>query len=117
MTSTENRNDPLPKISKKIEREAFEAGAELLFPLKSFVEGSQDFPSNFESIKKIAKKYKASFEATCIRYAQTHQGKVGMMVVIRNDDRKNSFEINQNEKESFLSDSFENQDTINQEIF
>ncbi len=52
-----------------------------LFPLKSFVEGSQDFPSNFESIKKMAEKYKASFEATCIRYAQTHQGKTLLKLI------------------------------------
>jgi hypothetical protein len=78
-------NDIDALLYKKMEREAFLAGTELMFPLKHFIDDAMGLHVSFGSIKKIADKYKASFEATCIRYAITSREIVAIAVIKEND--------------------------------
>jgi len=80
------RNDTIaPSTHKMIEREAFLAGSEVMFPLKHFTCDSASLPIKFASIENIAQRYTASFEATAIRYALTNQNIMAIVVVKEND--------------------------------
>jgi len=72
-------------VHKRIEREAFLAGSELMFPREHFIDDSLSLPSlSFRSITTLADRYNGSFEATCIRYALTNQNIMAIAVVTEN---------------------------------
>lgn len=73
-----------PTVHKTIEREAFLAGTEIMYPLKHFINDSLNLPLSLESIKNLADRYNGSFEATCIRYALTNQKIIAIVVVKKN---------------------------------
>lgn len=70
-----------PTAHKQMEKEAFLCGAELMFPLKPFVTDSTSMTLGTDSIQKLAQRYKASIEATAIRYAATNQDVMAMLMV------------------------------------
>lgn len=70
-----------PAAHKQREKEAFLAGAEVMFPLKPFVEDSSSLPLGVDAVEKIARRYAGSLEATGIRYAHTNQNVMALMVV------------------------------------
>lgn len=70
-----------PAVHKTIEREAFLAGTEIMYPLKHFIEDSLSLSISFEAINSLANRYNGSFEATCIRYALTNQNIMAIAVV------------------------------------
>lgn len=74
-----------PTVHKQIEREAFLAGTEIMYPLKHFVNDSLSSSLSLASINDLADKYNGSFEATCIRYALTNQNIMAIVVVKEND--------------------------------
>ena len=74
-----------PIVHQKIEREAFLAGTEIMYPLKHFVDDSLSLPLSLSSIKGLADRYNGSFEATCIRYALTNQHIMAIVVVKENE--------------------------------
>ena len=99
-------NDINIALNKKIERQAFRAGAEIMFPLKHFLNDSQNLPISFISIKYLANRYRASFEATCIRYALTHSNIVAV-VVIENKENSNKKKIKKEKEENKLFPYFQ----------
>ena len=74
-----------PTVHKQIEREAFLAGTEIMYPLKHFVNDSLSSSLSLESINNLADRYNGSFEATCIRYALTNQNIMAVVVVKENE--------------------------------
>ena len=78
-------NDVDPFTHKIIEREAFLAGSEVMYPVKHFVDDMTTVPVSFDSIDKLAERYNGSFEATCIRYAMTSLDRVAIVVVKENE--------------------------------
>lgn len=75
-----------PIVHKRIEREAFLAGTEIMYPLKHFVNDSLSLSLSFQSINSLADRYNGSFEATCIRYALTSQ-KIAAIVVVKENEQ------------------------------
>lgn len=74
-----------PTVQKTIEREAFLAGSEIMFPLKYFVEDSLSVALSFKSVSGLASRYNASFEATSIRYALTNRNIIAIVAVKESD--------------------------------
>lgn len=74
-----------PTVHKKMEREAFHAGTEIMYPLKHFIDDSLSLSLSFESVDRLADRYYGSFEATCIRYALTNQNIMAIAVVMENE--------------------------------
>lgn len=74
-----------PITHKVMEREAFLAGSEIMYPVKHFVGDMTTVPISFDSIKKLAERYNGSFEATCIRYAMISLDRVAIVVVKENE--------------------------------
>ena len=74
-----------PTTHKIMEREAFLAGSEIMYPVKEFVDDMMSLPTNLDSINLIAERYNGSFEATSIRYAMTSLNKVAVVVVKENE--------------------------------
>ncbi len=74
-----------PTVHKRIEREAFLAGTEIMYPLRHFVDDSLNLSLSFQSINSLADRYNGSFEATCIRYALTNQNIMAVVVVKENE--------------------------------
>jgi len=74
-----------PTVHKSIEREAFLAGSEIMYPIKHFVEDSLSIPLTFNSVSNLASRYNGSFEATSIRYALTNRNIMAIVVVKEND--------------------------------
>lgn len=72
-------------VHKNIEREAFLAGSEIMYPIRHFVEDSLSIPLTFNSISHLASRYTGSFEATSIRYALTNRNIMAIVVVKEND--------------------------------
>ena len=103
VTRTKDINIALNKI---IERQAFRAGVEIMFPLKHFLNDSQGLPITFTSIKYLANRYRASFEATCIRYALTHSNIVAI-VVVGNKENKKEKRIKEEENTLFINLHFD----------
>lgn len=81
--STKKR-DVDPITQKNIEKEAFIAGGEVMFPLKHFLSDSLDLPLSFQSVNTLSEKYNGSFEATSIHYSLRNQNIMAIVVVIRN---------------------------------
>lgn len=73
-----------PIVHKTIEREAFLAGTEIMYPLKHFIDDSLSLSLSLDSINSLADRYNGSFEATCIRYALTNHNIVAVVVVKKN---------------------------------
>ena len=74
-----------PTIHKQIEREAFLAGTEIMYPLKHFLDDSRSLSLSLQSINWLADRYNGSFEATSIRYALTNHNIMAIVVVKEND--------------------------------
>jgi len=74
-----------PTVHKIIEREAFLAGTEIMYPIKYFADDSRSLSLSFESINSLADRYNGSFEATCIRYALTNRNIMAIVVVKGNE--------------------------------
>ncbi|MFH2146003.1 MAG: ImmA/IrrE family metallo-endopeptidase [Candidatus Omnitrophota bacterium] len=70
---------------KQIEREAFLAGTEIMYPLKHFIDDSRSIPLSLGSVNSLADRYNGSFEATCIRYALTNPNIMAIIVVKENE--------------------------------
>ena len=84
-------------VHKNIEREAFHAGAEIMYPIRHFVEDSLSIPLAFNSVSRLASRYNGSFEATSIRYALTNRNIMAIVVVKENDlNDQLSFAFNHN---------------------
>ena len=98
-------------LNKIIERQAFRAGVEIMNPLKHFLNDSQGLPISFTSIKYLANRYRASFEATCIRYALTHPNIVAI-VVIKNKENKKERRIKEEENTLFTDLHFIKKTTL-----
>ncbi|MDD5757090.1 MAG: ImmA/IrrE family metallo-endopeptidase [bacterium] len=80
------KNSDIDTTSYKLaERDAFLAGAEVMFPLKNFINDSTSLSLQFSSIESIAQRYCSSFEATAIRYTLTNQNIMAIVVVKEND--------------------------------
>jgi len=67
---------------KDLEKEAFRYAGGLMFPSKSFNNDINDLPVSMQSISNLAEKYEASFEATAIKYIQSHPGKCAILYLI-----------------------------------
>lgn len=80
------RNSINSVLNKKIEREAFEAGIELMFPINHFLRDSKSQPISFTTIKYLAHKYRASFESTCLRYVKTNPNPVAIVILKPDQD-------------------------------
>lgn len=76
-----SKKDLEPTAHKQMEKEAFLCGAEVMFPLKPFVDDSSSAALGLDSIEKISRRYTGSLEATAIRYARTNQNVMALMVV------------------------------------
>ncbi len=74
-----------PITHKIMEREAFLAGSEIMYPVKYFVDDMMSLPISIGSINRLADRYNGSFEATCIRYALTSLNRVAVVVVKENE--------------------------------
>lgn len=74
-----------PTVHKKIEREAFLAGTEIMYPLKHFIDDSRSLSFSLDSVDNLADRYNGSFEATCIRYALTNHNIMAIVVVKENE--------------------------------
>lgn len=74
-----------PTVHKKMEREAFLAGTEIMYPLKHFVDDSLSLSLALSSINRLADRYNGSFEATCIRYALINRYITAIVVVKENE--------------------------------
>ncbi|MBI5407927.1 MAG: hypothetical protein HZA14_01015, partial [Nitrospirae bacterium] len=72
-------------VQKTIEREAFHAGSEIMYPIKHFVPDSLSLSLSFNSVSRLASRYNGSFEATSIRYALTNRNIMAIVVVKEND--------------------------------
>jgi|GEM_PF-2862199 len=73
-----------PTAHKQIEREAFLAGTEIMYPLKHFIDDSRSLALSFQSINSLSDLYNGSFEATGIRYALTNHNIMAIVVVKEN---------------------------------
>jgi hypothetical protein len=73
---------------KRMEREAFGCGSEFLMPRRSFIGDSLSLEIGVATIEQLRQRYVASFEATAIRYALTHPGLCGIVVVESSANRK-----------------------------
>jgi Zn-dependent peptidase ImmA (M78 family) len=93
-----------PITHKLMEREAFWAGSEIMYPVKHFVDDMMALPMNFAAINQLANRYNGSFEATCIRYALTSLGRVAIVVVKENDLNQIIVPQNYRKKERYLFD-------------
>lgn len=93
-----------PKFHKKIEREAFLAGTEIMYPLKHFVEDSRSLSLSLGSVNSLADRYNGSFEATCIRYALTNSNIMSIVVVKENQpvEEKVIFNIHTNNRQTII---------------
>ncbi len=74
-----------PITHQIMEREAFLAGSEIMYPVKHFVDDMTSLPIGLNAIGQLAERYKGSFEATCIRYAMTSLDPVAIVVVKENE--------------------------------
>lgn len=74
-----------PTVHKQIEREAFLAGTEIMYPLKHFIDDSRSLSLSLGSVNNLADRYNGSFEATCIRYALTNPNIMAIVVVKENE--------------------------------
>ena len=74
-----------PTTHKIMEREAFLAGSEIMYPVKHFVDDMTSLQIGINSIEQLAERYNGSFEATCIRYAMTSLDRVAVVVVKENE--------------------------------
>lgn len=69
-------------IAHKVgEKEAFVCGSELLMPSSMFVEDALSMKTGISAIRFLADRYITSLEATSIKYARTHRGFCGILLV------------------------------------
>lgn len=74
-------SDVEPPVHKLIEREAFACGSEFLMPREMFLEDVLSMKTSISGIEQLRHRYVASMEATAIRYAYTHPGLCGVVMV------------------------------------
>lgn len=74
-----------PTTHKLMEKEAFLAGTEIMYPVKHFVDDMISLATSFDAINQLAERYNGSLEATCIRYAMTSLNPVAVVVVKENE--------------------------------
>ena len=103
-----NDLNPIEKESKKHEElEAFKCASELLMPFDFFLKDMFDLDTGINAIKELSEIYFASFEATAIRYANTHPGMVSMAMLEPTSDNSHKSGDNypKNDNELNLFDS------------
>jgi hypothetical protein len=66
---------------QRVEREAFLCGAEIQMPRQLFIPDILALPVGIDAIEALAKRYKASFETTAIRYAQMNRRLCAVVVI------------------------------------
>ena len=96
-------NDIDPTLCKRLEQEAFICGAEMMFPLKYFVDDSSSLGLEIDSIRLLAERYNGSLEATAIRYAHTNRKAMAIIVVKSNKLHSNKGEGNPCSSQTLLS--------------
>jgi hypothetical protein len=69
-----------PVTHERIEREAFQCGAEILFPTDLFLSDATSLCIGTGAIQSLSKRYDAPLEATAIKFAQHHPGLVAVVV-------------------------------------
>ncbi len=77
-----------PNVHRRMEKEAFGCGSELLMPKRSFIGDSLSLEIGVDAIERLRQRYVASFEATAIRYALMHPGLCGIVMVESSANRK-----------------------------
>jgi hypothetical protein len=83
-----SENDLGPTTHKRIEREAFKCGAEVLMPREIFVEDLMSLRTGILAIEQLHTRYVASIEATAIQYAYRHPGLCGVVMVEKMENQK-----------------------------
>ncbi len=76
---TEKQHDPI--VQNRIEREAFGCASEFLMPREMFVDDALSLEIAISAIEQLGYRYVASLEATAIRYAYTHPGLCGIIML------------------------------------
>ncbi|MEJ5377077.1 MAG: ImmA/IrrE family metallo-endopeptidase [bacterium] len=77
-----------PMVRNRIEREAFGCGSEFLMPREMFVEDALSLETSISAIEQLRSRYVASLEATAIRYAYTHPGPCGIVMIEPSENQK-----------------------------
>ncbi len=70
-----------PNDHKKVEKEAFEYAARLMFPDFLFFDDLHSMPLNIQTIGLLAKRYNASFIATAINFVKLNPFKCAMILL------------------------------------
>ena len=68
-------------VHKREEKEAFVCGSELLMPSSMFVKDALSMKTGISAIESLSDRYITSLEATSIKYARTHRGFCGILLV------------------------------------
>lgn len=76
-----SEKDVDPIVRNRIEREAFGCGSEFLMPREMFVEDALSLETSVSAIERLRSRYVASMEATASRYAYTHPGLCGIVMI------------------------------------
>lgn len=77
-----------PTAHKRTEQEAFRCGAEFLMPREMLVEDIVSLETGISAIEQFHSRYVASMEATAIKYAYTHPGLCGIVMVEKVENQK-----------------------------
>jgi hypothetical protein len=93
------------KKMNKHEKEAFRYASDLLFPRKQFFDDLLNLPISFNSIKQLAYRYLASFEATAIKYITYNPGMCAVLYLTENTSG-NALEFPYRVKYSVKSNNF-----------
>ena len=72
--------------NRRLEKEAYECGCEILMPLELFIQDALSLNTSYQSIEELSKHYKVSKEATAIRYVTNHPGVCSFSVIINQED-------------------------------
>ncbi len=83
-----SEKDVDPIVRSRIEREAFGCGSEFLMPREMFVEDALSVETGISAIERLRSRYVASMEATAIRYAYTHPGLCGIVMIEPSENQR-----------------------------
>lgn len=80
-----------PKCNKIIEKQAFDCGAEFIMPSSIFTPYCNSLPLGIEAIKELAHYFKASLEATAIRYTKLSQNICAIVVMEPKENQQTNY--------------------------
>ena len=79
--------------NRKLEKEAYECGCEILMPLELFMQDALSLNTSYQSIVELSRHYQVSKEATAIRYVTNHPGVCSFSVIIYQGDKDTEYPL------------------------